>query len=247
VGAGQARHISSYTSTPDLGCTLTTSEDSADEFFNNGSSNDACGTFLVVGGVPYGPATLPAGSALTSQAAYTTWTPTSQTTTGDGSPGEPYTTVTTVAAGTTGVQLTQTDIWTLGGASVQSKMAISSVAGDTQTVQLFRAADCYVGNSDIGTGSYDSASQTAGCLHDNGDGTLTAEQLIPLTGGASSVEDLYSTVWGDIATPGPLPDTCQCSNSIDNGVATEWPLQLSGTRPVTASSLFTFAFVAASS
>jgi hypothetical protein len=237
VAAGQARHIASYTASPDLGCTLATSEDSADEFYNNGASNDACGTFLALGGALYGPGTVPAGQNLGS---YTSWTPVSQTTTGDGSAVNPFTTITTVVAGSSGVQLTETDTWTLGGSNVDSSMAISGAPGDTSSVLLYRAADCYVGNSDIGTGAYDSATQTVACLHDNGDGTQTAEQLIPLTAEASSVEDDYSTIWSDVASQTALPNNCQCTSTIDDGVSTAWPLQLNGTSAVTASSRWAF-------
>jgi hypothetical protein len=237
VAAGQARHITSYAVSPDLGCTLSTSEDNSDEFYNNGASNDACGTFLALGGVLYGPGTVPAGQNLGT---YTPWTPVSQSTTGSGSAGDPFTTITTVAAAGTGVELTETDTWTAGGSSVDSSMALSGASGDTSPVLLYRAADCYVGNSDIGTGGYDPATQTVTCLHDNGDGTQTAEQLIPLSPGASSVEDNYSTIWSDLASQAALPNTCQCTNSIDNGAATAWSLQLNGTAAVSASSRWAF-------
>lgn len=239
-----ARQISNYVATPDLGCTLDTTQDSADEFYTfEGAPNDACGTFLSLDGTLYGPATIPAGDNLGD---YTAWTPVSQTTTGDGSAVDPFVTVTTVAAEDTGVQLTETDRWTVGASTVDSSMSVTGPSGDTDTALLYRAADCYVGNDDHGFGSLDPTTETASCLRDNGDGTNTAEQLVPLSGGASSVEDAFDTVWSDVGSQQPLSDTCQCDQFIDDGFATDWPLQLNGESPVTESSRFAFLIAPAS-
>jgi hypothetical protein len=43
-----ARQIAGYSATGDLACTLSTAEDSSDEFYNGGGSTDACGTFLAI-------------------------------------------------------------------------------------------------------------------------------------------------------------------------------------------------------
>ena len=235
-----ARHISNYTTTPDLACTLQTQEDTADEFYNGlgSSSNDACGTFLVVDGILYAPGLVPAGGNL---GAPTPWTPVAQQTTGTGTAADPYVGETTVAAGSTGIQLDQTDRWVFGGSTIDSTFTLTSTAGDARAVQLYRAADCYVGNSDVGTGTYDAATNSPGCLRVQSDGTIVDELLLPLTPGATSVEDYYASVWSDVAAQGPLPNSCQCSASIDNGFATSWLLDLNGSNPVTAASRFSFA------
>ena len=75
--------------------------------------------------------------------------------------------------------MTETDTWTTGGSSVESTYDINGNAGDTRTVRLYRAADCYVGGSDIGYGSYDAPTQTVGCVRDKGDNTRTALPLSP--------------------------------------------------------------------
>jgi hypothetical protein len=234
------RHISQYTTTPDLACTLQTQEDTADEFYNGlfTYSNDACGTFLVVDGVLYAPGLVPAGSNL---GAPTPWTPVAQQTTGTGTAADPYVEETTVAAGSTGIQLDQTDRWVFGGSTVDSTFTLTSTAGDARAVQLYRAADCYVGNSDVGTGTYDAATNSPGCLRVQSDGTIVDELLLPLTPGATSVEDYFASVWSDVGAQGPLPNSCQCSASIDNGFATSWLLDLNGSNPVTAASRFAFA------
>lgn len=229
-----ARHITSYTTSGDLGCSLATQEDTHDEFYTIESApNDACGTFLAYNGQLYGPATIPAGQSLGS---YTPWTTVSQNTTGDGSTAQPYTTTTIVAAEGTGVQLTETDSWVSGDNKVNSTYQISGASGDASQVVLYHAADCYAGGSDIGAGSFNASSQTVGCVHDNGDGTFFQEQFIPQTPGAQSVEDFYNNIWSDIATQTLLPGTCTCEQTQDNGAGLSWAFPLNGTTPITQSS-----------
>lgn len=232
------RHTATYATTGDLECSLTAQEDSGDEFFGgSGSGTDACGTFLAVDGTLYGPSNIPAGGGL---GGYTSWTPVDQSTTGDGSTSSPYSTVTTVAAGDSGIQLTETDTWQPGGSTVDSSYALTSAPGDTRVVQLYRGADCYLGNSDAGQGGYDPTSGSVACLQDQGGGTSAALQLVPLTSGGTSVEDSYDQVWVDIGAQTALPGTCQCSSTLDNGFAIAWPLTLQGSSPVSAKSRFVF-------
>jgi len=233
------RTIAYYDSSEDLGCTLLTFEDTDDEFYTRPESpNDACGTFLAVEGELFGPASIPAGDEL---GFYEPWTPVEQRFNGEGTAEHPYEQVTVVEAAGTGVQLTETDRWEDGGSSVLSDYAISGAKGDHRAVRLYRAADCYVGNSDFGYGTYDSASQAVGCLRTDPDGSEFQEQLRPLSpAGAGSVEAFFNDIWGDVATQGPLPETCSCGEELDDGVATSWELPLHGTTPVTASSQFAF-------
>ena len=101
----------------------TMSPTSEPEFFGD----TACGTFLVVDGVLYGPSSIPAGGAA---APLTPWTPVSQTpTTGSGTSADPWTIVTIVDAGTTGIRLTQTDTYVEGSESYRTTVSIASSAG----------------------------------------------------------------------------------------------------------------------
>src|SRR5581483_9377656 len=233
------RAIGYYNSTEDLVCTLLTLEDFSDEFFTDlESPNDACGTFLALEGQLYGPASIPAGFELGE---YEPWTPVQQTFRGEGTTAEPYEQVTVVAAGETGVLLTQTDRWEEGGSSVETEYSLSGETGDHRPVRLYRAADCYVGNSDIGFGTYDTASQAVGCLRTDPNGSEFQEQLSPLSpAGAGSAEAFFGEIWGDVASQGPLPETCRCGEELDDGVATSWELALNGRKPVAASSRFAF-------
>jgi hypothetical protein len=233
------RAIGHFSASPDLGCTLVTNEDLRDEFYTSfESSNDACGTFLAVEGKLYGPATVPAGQGLGS---YSFWTPVEENFSGEGTSADPFVEVNTVEAGATGIRLTETDRWEEGGDTVHSEYAASGEPGDSRQVRLYRAADCYVGDSDVGFGTYDSSSQSVGCLRTDTNGLEFQEQLRPISpAGATSAESFYSEIWEDVATQGPLADTCRCGEEIDDGVATSWGLGLHGTSPVTASSQFAF-------
>jgi hypothetical protein len=237
-----ARHIAGYFEGADLACSLTTQEDVADEFFTHSDSgNDACGTFLAVGGELFGPTDIPAGGALGD---YAPWTPVGQAAGGTGTVADPYTVTTTVAAGDTGVRLTQVDRWLDGGAVVDSTYRITANAGDTDSVVLYRAADCYVGDSDYGTGSYDAATASAGCLQDSGDGTAIDEALVPVSSGGQSAEDAYTSIWSGVASQEPFGGGALTDPSYDNGEGTSWALTLAGTNPVIAESRFDFHTVA---
>jgi len=233
------RAIGFYYTAPDLACTLTTREDLSDEFFTGfDEPNDACGTFVAVEGTLYGPTTIPAGSDL---GFYVPWTPLEQQFGGDGSSANPNTLITSVEAGGTGVRLVETDRWVDGGSSVDSTYAISGSSGDTRDFRLYRAADCYVGDSDVGFGTYDTGSQTVGCLRSLANSSQLGEELRPITpSGATSAEDFYSTIWSDVGSQQALPNTCRCGEEIDDGVATSWGLRLNGASPVGAATQFAF-------
>ena len=229
-----ARHISYWVQTSDLQCSLQTVEDSHESFYSSGS-DDACGAFVAVGGTLYGPQTIPAGSDLGT---YTPYTAVSQTSTGDGTSASPHVLSTVVAAGDSGVQLTETDTWTDNGTSISTDFSLNGNSGDTETVQLYQAADCYVADSDQGTGAFNATTGTPTCIHDNGDGTKVALALEPLTAGSSATEELFSSVWSDIASQGPFSGNCSCDTPLDNGVGLSWPVQLQGTNPIVVRSRF---------
>lgn len=231
------RHIGGYTSTIDLQCGLYTLEDLADEFFGGSFGNDACGTFLAIDGLLYGPSVIPAGGGL---GIVEPWSPVSQTFDGTGTPGDPFTYVTVVDGAASGIELTETDSWIDGGNVVDSRFAVRSTAGDVRPFRIYRAADCYVGDSDVGFGSYVPASQTVGCLRDNLNGTQTELRLSPQTPGASVLEGQFNDVWAAVGTQGPLANTCRCADNIDNGVAASWGRTLTGATPVVLDSRFEF-------
>jgi uncharacterized repeat protein (TIGR01451 family) len=66
------------------------------------------------------------------------------------------------------------------------------------------------------------------------------EQLLPLTSGSHYVEDNFSTVWGDVGSQNDLPNTCTCTQNLDNGAAINWSFTLSGGASQTFSHLSVF-------
>ncbi|MDX6353484.1 MAG: hypothetical protein QOF98_387, partial [Streptomyces sp.] len=172
-------------------------------------ADSACGTFLWVDGTLYGPASVPAGPSPVG------WTPVSQQTTGAGTTASPFITVTTVAAGTTGVTLTESDSFVAGGRSWTTSVAIGNPAGASVT-RLSHGQDCYVAASDTGNGQFDAATHTTFC-----EGATAAIALTPLTAGNSFVESSYSNVWSQIIDGGELSDTFY-PPLVDNGQAVSW-------------------------
>src|SRR4051812_40147635 len=116
-----------------LNCSANHVGDTSGEFF----SGTSCGTFLSVDGLLFGPFL------------GTGYTPVSQTgPTGTGTNADPFKIVTVVDAGTTGIRLTQTDTYTTGLESFRTDVQVANSSGTAKPVRLYRAADCYLQNSD---------------------------------------------------------------------------------------------------
>ena len=97
-----------------LTCSVNHIGDTSGEWFGGTS----CGTFASVDGVLYGPFL------------GTTFTAVSQTgPTGSGTAADPYLTVTTVAAGDTGITLQQTDRYVVGDESYRTEVQVTMVGG----------------------------------------------------------------------------------------------------------------------
>jgi uncharacterized repeat protein (TIGR01451 family) len=207
-----------------LNCTANHVGDTAGEFFKNTS----CGTFTIVDGVLYGPFL---GAA---------YTPVSQTgPTGTGTAGVPYKIVTVVDLGTTGVRLTQTDTYTTGLESFRTDVALANTSGSTRTVRVYRAADCYLQNSDIGYGAYDAGTGAVACTTGLEAGSRI-EQWFPITAGSHAFESFYSTVYNRISSLLPFDDTCGCTTLQDNGAGLSWDATIATGSSKTFSSLITF-------
>jgi uncharacterized repeat protein (TIGR01451 family) len=218
--------LTAITISDTLNCSVNHTGDNAGEFFGD----TACGTFLAVGGTVYGPTSIPAGGV-----GQTPFTPVSQSAvTGSGTAGNPYKIVTVVDAGQTGFRITETDSYVVGQEAYRTDVAIANATGAGAIV--YRAGDCYLQNSDTGYGRVDGGA--VACRAVNMDGTPgdRIEQWFPLTSGSQYVEDHFSTVWTDIATQRPFPNTCICETLTDNGAGLSW--SISGSK--TVSHLTTF-------
>jgi uncharacterized repeat protein (TIGR01451 family) len=204
----------------DLSCQVATSP-TGDQFYPSGVEPGDCGTMLAAGGSVYAPGFL--GS--------TTFTETSQTgVTGDGTANNPYTVVTDVAAGDTGLTLEETDTYVAGDSEFHTTVTIANASDGSQDAILYHAADCYVGGSDLGFGTQDGA---VGCQSQAGD----TVEFVPTTTGSHYLEAYYSTVWSAVGSGSPFGNTCDCTTYEDNGLGLSW----STTVPASGSVSISFA------
>jgi hypothetical protein len=134
--------------TPDLNCQVAHEADLSLEFF--GSDVGACGTFLALGGTLYGPP----GIAPSGPAGLVPWTAVSQTDEGG--------LVTTVDAGESGIRVEQKDSYQVGEESYRTDLHITNSGGSEQTAVVYRAADCYLQDSDTGFGRVDGGAPACG-------------------------------------------------------------------------------------
>jgi hypothetical protein len=226
-----------------LNCAVNHTGDTEGEFFGD----TACGTFLAAGGQIYGPESIPAGSNVTGASNYLAFTPVSQTpVSGTGTATDPFRIVTVVNAGSSGLQLTQTDTYVVGQETYRTDVTISNSSGAAVPVVLYRAGDCFLQDSDTGFGAADPSSGSVSCVgvaEDAGGNSIRSsriEQWRPLTPGSSYIEALYSDVWAAVATGQPFPNTCRCDELIDNGAGLSWSATIPANGSATFSHLTSF-------
>src|SRR4051794_22003485 len=194
-----------------LNCSANHVGDSSGEFFGGNS----CGTWTVVDGALYGPS----ATGISPPAGYT---PVSQTgPTGTGTNADPFKIVTVVDAGSTGIRVTQTDTYTTGLESFRTDVVLANTSGASRTVRVYRAADCFLQDSDSGFGSLDLSTGAVACTTGTEPGSRI-EQWFPITAGSHASENFYSTVYASIAANQPFDDTCACTSAIDNGAGLSW-------------------------
>lgn len=216
----------------DLNCQVAHRADSAFEFF--GDELGACGTFVATNGTLYGPAFVPAGGML---GALTPWTPVRQEpATGSGSSGDPLRIVTVAEGGADGLRVEQTDSYVIGEESYRTDIRIEAIAGDRDVV-VYRAADCYLQNSDTGVGRVDDGAPAC-VISFEPDARI--EQWLPLTPGSTYAVGSYAQVWSLVATQQPFDDRCDCDTPVDNGAGLSWRATVPNGESVTISHLTFF-------
>ena len=227
--------------TPDLNCAVDHEGDVSSEFFDE----TACGTLLASGGTLYGPASIPAGGGAAPRTAYTALSQTPVT--GTGTAVDPFTIVTVVSLGTSGLRITETDSYVLGEESYRTDVNVANLSDTPKTATLYRAGDCYLQNSDFGFGSADPSTGAVSCVAgvDDGNGNTVPgpriEQWFPLSAGSHYLEDDFGTVWSTIGAQTPFTDSCaECANYVDNGAGLSWDLTLPIGGSVTRSHLTVF-------
>ena len=224
--------------TEDLGCQVAHVDDVDYEFYPSSSINGACNTQVHVGGVTYGPVSIPAGNSPTP------FTPVSISgVVGTGTAGDPYRVTTEVGVGATGLSIIQTDSYVVGLESYRSDVMVVNSSGSPVSIKLYRAGDCYLQNSDNGFGAYDPVTGAIACIaSDDGGNTpgTRIEQWFPLTAGSHAFEAEYFTVWDAIANGDTFNDTCLCGSYLDNGAGLSWDLVVPAAGAVTVSHLTVF-------
>jgi Domain of unknown function DUF11 len=233
VSAGPLRRI---LTSPDLGCGVNHVRDEQPSFFGD----LACGTFLSSGDLTYGPASVPAGPSHSALTAVARSLPA-----GAGTRANPLRVVTEAVAAETGLRIRQTDSYVVGEEAYKTSVRVTNESGETRAGQLYRAADCYLQDSDAGFGDSDADTGAVGCRSAEAteQGTVRGtriEQWFPLTPGSHRLEAAYATVWGFVAGGTPFDDTCLCDAHLDNGAGLNWPYSLAPGESATFEHLTTF-------
>jgi hypothetical protein len=227
----------------ELSCQVAHVGDAVLELFPSGVIPGDCGSFLVVGNTLFAPDFANHGGTATgSLGAYTPFTPVSQSAvTGSGSPADPFRVVTVVDAGATGLRITETDSYVVGQGAYRTDIAISNTGAAAQDVLLYRAGDCFLQGSDIGFGFVDVADKSVGCsANANNSPPGRIEEWVPITGGNNYYEAFYAQVWAQIGSHTAFPDTCRCTELIDNGAGISWSFSVPAGGSITQSHLTVF-------
>ena len=135
------------------------------------------------------------------------------------------------------MRIEQTDSYVIGDESYRTDVRIVNGTGGEQRVVLFRAADCYLQDSDVGFGRVDNGAPAC-VISQESDARI--EQWVPISPGSAYYEGGYSTMWQLVAEQAPFPNTCQCDASVDNGAGLSWEATVAGGESVTLSHLTFF-------
>jgi hypothetical protein len=227
----------------ELGCQVAHAGDVALELFPPSVIPGDCGSFLAVGGALFAPDFANHGGTATANlGSYTPFTPVSQSAvTGSGTAADPFMVITVVDAGTTGLRITETDSYVVGEGAYRTDVALSNTGTAAQDVVLYRAGDCFLQGSDIGFGFVDTVAKSVGCsVNANNTPPGRIEEWLPITGGNNYYQAFFSQVWSQIGSHVAFPDTCRCTDFIDNGAGISWSFSVPAGGTVTKSHFTVF-------
>ena len=133
----------------DLSCQAAHLGDTAYEFYEPSEVAADCATFLAAGGHLYAPDfsqhSNTATGDLNGGAGYTAYTSVSQTpVSGSGTTASPFTVTTTVALGSSGLTIAQTDSYVKGNEFYATSIVVRNTSAAAVTATLFHAGDCYL-------------------------------------------------------------------------------------------------------
>jgi hypothetical protein len=221
----------------ELSCQVDLVGDEDLSFFPPTTIPGDCGTMLRVGDVSYTPNYVQHGSTATGAIPNDTpFTPVSQTpVTGTGTSADPFTVVTTVTAGTTGLTIVRTDTYVVGNRFYTSQVQISNTGAEPVDAILYHAGDCFLQESDDGFGFFDAGTGGIFCsLNPNNSPPGRLIGFVPISSGSNYMEDNFSTVWQSVNGT-PFPNTVRPNDFIDNGAGLSWSITVPALGSVTRS------------
>jgi hypothetical protein len=228
----------------ELSCQVAHVGDLSLELYHPSTIPGDCGSFLAVLGTGlFAPDFGNHGATATSSlSSYTPFTPITQSTaTGSGTAADPFTVVTVVDAGSTGLRITETDSYVVGQGAYRTDVAVSNTGTTAQNVILYRAGDCFLQNSDRGFGFVELVGASVGCsVNANNSPPGRIEEWVPITAGNNYYEANFYEVWARIGSQLSFPDTCRCSEFIDNGAGISWSFSVPAGGAVTKSHFTVF-------
>lgn len=219
----------------DLSCQIV--RDTGGQIYAAGARPADCGTFLtVVGGPTYTPHFGDGRGSAAGEGVRFDLIGQSPVQ-GAGSWRDPYRVTTRVAAGPH-IEIDQEDAYVAGNEYFTSAITVTNDGPDAVQIRLGRGWDCYLGGSDQGYGFANLiVPGSTGCsVTPNNEGEGLVEGLLPFRGEeASYFQGGYSAVWNLLVNGAQLPDTCRCTERIDNGAALQWAFELAPGASITRS------------
>jgi uncharacterized repeat protein (TIGR01451 family) len=227
--------------TPDLNCSVDHAGDTSGEFFGDTACATVVSTITPAAAI-YGPASIPAGGALTGAPGYSAFiaAATPPALAGAGTVASPYTLTTVVTGGP--IQVTQVDSYVAGSETYRTDVTLKNIGATATTGVLSRGGDCYLQNSDSGLGAQNNTTGAVACIATpDSPNPSRIEEWVPLTPGSTSIEGAYSSeVWTAFGTGNLFPNTCTCTVQQDNGAGIAWAYSLAVGASATFSHQTTF-------
>lgn len=208
-------YLTTRTTTPDLNCEISYRDDVHPAFYGR----TACGTLLAVGDTLYGPSYIPAGGGASPRTPFTEVSQLEER--GTGAAGDPWTVVTEVDAGDSGLSIRQTDTHIRGTKELATKIEVINSTSVAQDVVLYRAGDCYLADSDLGAGKIGTG--WAACIGSEDQGRIL--QFADRTSGtapAAAMQGHYADVWRAVGSRQEFPGTSTGDVHLDNGAGVSW-------------------------
>ena len=152
-----------------------------------------------------------------------------QVVTGTGVAGNPFTIVTVVDLGTSGLRLTETDTYTVGEETYRTDVHLANTLPAAANAIVYRAGDCYLQGSDNGYGLVGSPAGAIACATDpDPDAGGRIVQWRPITSDSRYRQGRYDAMWAAIGTQQPFPNTCSCTDLQDAGAGLSWSVPVPG-------------------